>query len=247
MSRRPPNGVNLAYHPLCAMNRRAGRSILRLTAIEEEAYEYDRSTRPRRQYAPDEASDSDASGGGWVAFASVMLALVGALNLIDGIAAVADSKFFTANATFVLSDLNTLGWALIVIGSVQALTAIGVWMRTTGARWIGVAFAALNALVQLLFLPRLSGLVDAAVRRRRADHLRARRARRTVRARLTARREAARRFGAPLPDGSSRGAGRRAGGAPGDPAGSNIRFLLLAVTMRSASCARRRGGIIRTR
>ena len=77
-----------------------------------------------------------------MAFASVMLALVGALNLIDGIAAVADSKFFTANATFVLSDLNTLGWALIVIGSVQALTAIGVWMRTTGARWIGVAFAA---------------------------------------------------------------------------------------------------------
>lgn len=115
------------------------------------------TTDPReatvRQYVPDEASDSEASGGGWVAFAGVMLAMVGALNLIDGIAAVADSRIFTANATYVLGDLNTLGWALIVIGSVQVLTAIGVWMRTTGARWVGVAFAALNALAQMLLLP----------------------------------------------------------------------------------------------
>ena len=105
-----------------------------------------------RQYVPDEVAHAESSGDGWVAFAAVMLSLVSVLNLIDGIAAVSNSKFFTANATFVISDLNTLGWVLILIAGVQALTAVGVWMGTTGSRWIGVGIAAVNAIVQMLFI-----------------------------------------------------------------------------------------------
>ena len=41
---------------------------------------------------------------------------------------------------------------LILIAGVQALTAIGVWMGTTGARWIGVGDRRVNAIVQMLFI-----------------------------------------------------------------------------------------------
>ena len=39
--------------------------------------------------------------------ASIMIAIVGALNIVWGIAAIGKSKFFTQNA--ILSDLNTWG------------------------------------------------------------------------------------------------------------------------------------------
>jgi hypothetical protein len=95
--------------------------------------------------------DPDA-GHGWVLFAGSMLLMLATLNAIDGIAAVSNSKFFAQNATFVISDLKTYGWVLIGTSIVQALTGIGVMARMTGARWIGVAIAALNGVVQLLFI-----------------------------------------------------------------------------------------------
>lgn len=95
----------------------------------------------------------DDPHAGWVMFAAVMLGLVGILNLIHGIAAVSDSTFFVADAKFVFSGLNTLGWILILLGIAQAVTAFGVWAGWTGVRWVGVAFAGLNAIAQLLVMP----------------------------------------------------------------------------------------------
>ena len=94
----------------------------------------------------------EARGAGWVTFAGIMLAMVGTLNLIGGIAAVSDSTFYTQNAQYILSGLNTWGWILICLGVTQVLTALGIWMRVTGVRWLGVAFASLNAIVQLLVI-----------------------------------------------------------------------------------------------
>src|SRR3954453_22312943 len=98
-----------------------------------------------RQYVPDDTGRYEGSvGEGWVLFAGVMLAMLATLNLIDGIAAVSNSSFFVGDAKFILSDLNTWGWVLIVTGVVQGLAAIGVWMKTPGIRWVGVTIAALN-------------------------------------------------------------------------------------------------------
>jgi hypothetical protein len=95
----------------------------------------------------------ESPGYGWVLFAGTMLLMLSVLNGIDGIAAVSNSKFFAPNATYILSDLNTWGWVLIVIATVQGLTGIGVWMQVSGVRWLGVAIAAANAIVQLVFMP----------------------------------------------------------------------------------------------
>ena len=98
-------------------------------------------------------SVDDAAGAGWVLFAGTMLAMVGTMNIIDGIAAISNSTFFTQNARFVFSDLNTWGWIVLILGSVQVLAAFGIWAKTPGVRWLGVTVAALNGIAQLLFIP----------------------------------------------------------------------------------------------
>jgi hypothetical protein len=99
------------------------------------------------------AAERYVEGEGWVLFAAVMLGLLATLNLVDGIAAVSTSKFFVGGAKFVISDLHTWGWILIVFGAIQGVTAAGVFLRWKGIRWVGVTFAGLNAIAQLLVMP----------------------------------------------------------------------------------------------
>ena len=46
-------------------------------------------------------------GGGLILFAAVMLVIIGCFNLIYGIAAIANSHVFTANAHYVFANLRT--------------------------------------------------------------------------------------------------------------------------------------------
>jgi hypothetical protein len=99
------------------------------------------------------AYEDEARGVGWLIFAGTMLAIVGTLNVIGGIAAVDNSKFYVHGAKYVFGDLNTWGWIVLCIGAVQVLTAFGVWARSTVAAWVGIGFASLNAIAQLLNIP----------------------------------------------------------------------------------------------
>lgn len=92
-------------------------------------------------------------GYGWVIFAGTMLMIVGILNVVYGIAALDNARFFVNGAKYVISDLNTWGWVILITGAAQILTALGVWARNTFATWLGVAFAGLNAIGQLLMIP----------------------------------------------------------------------------------------------
>jgi hypothetical protein len=92
-------------------------------------------------------------GHGWITFAAIVLAIVGTMNVIGGIAAIDDANFYVADAQFVISDLSTWGWALAITGAVQLLAVVGLLSGNQLARWLAVMFAALNALLHLLFLP----------------------------------------------------------------------------------------------
>src|SRR5829696_10078379 len=88
-------------------------------------------------------------------FAGVMLALAGILNIVYGIAAIDGSKLFTANATYVLTDLNSWGWALLLVGAVQSIAAFAIWSGSEWGRWVGIVSAGANAIVQMFFIPAL--------------------------------------------------------------------------------------------
>ena len=105
---------------------------------------------PKPLYA--DTSYDDDRGDSWVMFAGVMLALVGLLNVVYGIAAIDDSTFFTANAKYVITDLNTWGWVVLGVGAVQFLAAFAIWSGSELGRWIGIVSAGCNAIVQMFFI-----------------------------------------------------------------------------------------------
>jgi uncharacterized membrane protein len=92
-------------------------------------------------------------GRGWVLFAGIMTAFVGVLNVIYGIAAVSDSKFFVRDVAFVIGSLHLWGWFLIVVGAVQLCVAVGIWRATEWGRWLGILSAATNGFIQFLVMP----------------------------------------------------------------------------------------------
>jgi hypothetical protein len=107
--------------------------------------------------AADDPTYNVDPGKGWVLFAGVMLAIIGVINVVFGIAAVSDSEFYVQNVHFVISSLQTWGWFLIVIGAAQLLVSAGVFRQSETARWLGVAFAAANIIVQFLTFPAHPG------------------------------------------------------------------------------------------
>ena len=92
-------------------------------------------------------------GHGLIVFASVMLVIIGCFNLIYGIAAIANSHVFLANAHYVFGNLRTWGWITLIIGVLQLLAAAGVVMGNQLARWFAVAVLGLNAIDQMFFIP----------------------------------------------------------------------------------------------
>ena len=92
----------------------------------------------------------DEHGDGWVLFAGAMLGILGTVNLIEGIAAISRSHFFVGNAHYVFGDLKTWGWVALILGVLQGLASLGIFVRNQFARWAGVGFGILNAIAQLL-------------------------------------------------------------------------------------------------
>jgi hypothetical protein len=100
------------------------------------------------------STDYDEPRGlGLVFFAAIMLLVVGLFNVIDGIAAIANSHLFVANAHYVVGDLRAWGWVVLILGLLQLLAGGGVMVGNQAARWFGIAVIGLNLVSQLFFIP----------------------------------------------------------------------------------------------
>ena len=106
------------------------------------------TTRPAR-----ETRGRGVEGYGLVLFAAVMLLVSSFFNLIDGIAAIANSHVFVANAHFVIGDLRVWGWTALILSVLQLAAGLGVLAGNQVARWTGVGLLALNLIAQMFFLP----------------------------------------------------------------------------------------------
>ena len=89
-------------------------------------------------------------GTGRAATAAVLLLIAGTLNIIYGIGALDSANIYANDTRFILTNLNTLGWVLIVLGVLQLTGGFSLLSGNTYGRVIGIVAASLGAIGALL-------------------------------------------------------------------------------------------------
>jgi hypothetical protein len=89
-------------------------------------------------------------GAGRAAFAAVLLLVAGTINIIYGIGALDDAKFFVNDTRFVLTNLHTLGWVTLILGLIQLTAGFSLMSGRAWGRVIGVIAGSLGAIGALL-------------------------------------------------------------------------------------------------
>lgn len=112
----------------------------------------------------DSASAGSPAGGapprevtgwvGWVAFAGVMLVMLGVFQLIEGLVAIFDNGYFVVrpNGLVVNVDYSAWGWLHFALGVLGIVIGLGLLRGNAAARVAGVILAALSAIVNLGFI-----------------------------------------------------------------------------------------------
>jgi hypothetical protein len=85
-------------------------------------------------------------GAGRVVFAAILLMLVGFLNIIYGIGALDDANYFVNDTRFILTNLNTLGWVLIILGIIQLTAGFSLMSGNAYGRVLGIIGGSLGAI-----------------------------------------------------------------------------------------------------
>ncbi|MBH5333930.1 hypothetical protein IHE55_03580 [Streptomyces pactum] len=91
---------------------------------------------------------------GLTVFAAVLLLLVGVLDILRGIMAIAEDDVFLSTRDYVFEfDLTGWGWTHLVLGALAVLISTGMLRTATWARVAGVVLAGLVIVANFLSLP----------------------------------------------------------------------------------------------
>ena len=89
-------------------------------------------------------------GAGRTAFAGFLLLIAGTINIIYGIGALDKANIYTNDTRYIFTNLNTMGWALIILAVIQLTGGFSLLSGNTYGRVIGIVGASLGAIGALL-------------------------------------------------------------------------------------------------
>jgi hypothetical protein len=91
---------------------------------------------------------------GWVVFASIMLVVIGALNIIQGLVALIREAYFVVPAGDHLLIFNYKAWGVVMLiwGAVQLVAGWGLNGGHGWGRVLAIAVACVSILLQTMFL-----------------------------------------------------------------------------------------------
>jgi hypothetical protein len=96
---------------------------------------------------------SSSRWSGWVAFAAIVMIVLGALDVLEGVIAVVRQHYYVLTANqIIVFDVRTWGWVTLAWGAVIILAGLALLSRATWARWFAIVLASLNIVEQLGFL-----------------------------------------------------------------------------------------------
>jgi hypothetical protein len=101
----------------------------------------------------DSRRDMSSTWTGWVGFAAIMLAFIGAITFFEGlIAIIRDNYYVVTRQQIFLFDTSKWGWIMMLWGVLLFLAALGLAAKSGWARWFAIVIIFLNLLSQLSWL-----------------------------------------------------------------------------------------------
>ena len=92
---------------------------------------------------------SAVEGSSYSNFAGIFLFVVGLFNVLEGFMTLWRKEYFEG-ADLVVSNLQTWGWAMLVIGVVQVLAGWLVLSRSSVGRWVGIVIIVVSMMASFV-------------------------------------------------------------------------------------------------
>ncbi|HEX3293539.1 MAG TPA: hypothetical protein VHR38_07355 [Solirubrobacterales bacterium] len=91
---------------------------------------------------------------GWTVFVGIILFIVGSLDALWGLAALLNNDIVIVGGHgAIIANITTWGWIHLILGSAMALTGLGLFAGSSGARLFAVFFVTVNAITQIVWFP----------------------------------------------------------------------------------------------
>ena len=96
-----------------------------------------------------------SSATGWVVFAAAVMFTIGAIDIIQGLAALLKDETYavTEGGLLVATDFTTWGWSLIIWGIVLILAAAALFSGKGWGRWFAIFAIIINGIGQIAWFP----------------------------------------------------------------------------------------------
>jgi hypothetical protein len=119
----------------------------------------------------EQLEEKEREAVGWVQFAALLVLLIGAFNIVNGIVGLADDKYFVVTPDGLLvGDYTVWGGVWLALGILEMLVAAGIFAGKQWARIVGIILLLLSAVGQIMFLAAFPvwgfltiGLIVAAI------------------------------------------------------------------------------------
>ncbi len=90
-------------------------------------------------------------GEGWLLYSSIILAIVGILNIFQGLALISKDQILVTDSdtsTVVIGNVSAWGWVILIVGFIEIVAGFGVLVRVQWARWFAIFVASLAVIAQ---------------------------------------------------------------------------------------------------
>jgi len=99
------------------------------------------------------ATGGSRAWAGWIAFAGMLLVLIGMINIFQGfVALIWDERVVATPENFVLVDVTSWGWTLLLSGVLLIAVSAGLFAAKTWARITAIVIVLVHAASQVAWL-----------------------------------------------------------------------------------------------
>ena len=96
---------------------------------------------------------SQDAWSGWIGFAGIVIIIVGAMDVLQGLMAIFEDEYVVATQKgLAIVDVTAWGWATLIWGAILIVAALGLLGGAGWARWLAIIGVTVNAVQQVAFL-----------------------------------------------------------------------------------------------